>query len=70
MEELAKKKGWAMSHVAMSWLLHKGVSSPIIGLSNVERMEEALQARDKALTEEEQKYLEEEYLPKKIMGHG
>ena len=59
-----------MSHVAMSWLLHKGVSSPIIGLSNVERMEEALQARDKALTEEEQKYLEEEYLPKKIMGHG
>ena len=70
MEELAKKKGWAMSHVAMSWLLHKGVSSPIIGFSSVERMDEALQVRGKMLTEEEVKYLEVEYLPKNIMGHG
>ena len=70
MEELAKKKGWAMSHVAMSWLLHKGVSSPIIGLSSVERMEEALQVRDRELTAEEQRYLEEEYVPKNVMGHG
>ncbi|KAK0510009.1 hypothetical protein JMJ35_007403 [Cladonia borealis] len=69
-EELAKKKGWAMSHVAMSWLLDKGVSSPIIGLSSVERIEEALQVKNKMLTEEEQKYLEEEYVPKSIMGHG
>ena len=70
MKELAKKKGWAMSHVAMSWLLHKGVSSPIIGLSSVERMEEALRMRDKALAEWEVKYLDEEYLPKNIMGHA
>ena len=70
MEELAKKKGWPMSHVAMSWLLNKGGSSPIIGLSSVERIEEALQVRNKTLTEEEQKYLEEEYVPKNVMGHG
>ena len=59
-----------MSQVALSWLLHKGVSSPIIGLSSLERMEEALQVTAGALTEEEQRYLEEEYLPKNIMGHG
>ena len=70
MEELAEKKGWAMSHVALSWLLLRGVSSPIIGFSSVERMDEALQVRGKVLTEEEMKYLEEEYLPKNIMGHA
>ena len=59
-----------MSQVALSWLLHKGVSSPIIGLSNLERMEEALQVQTRELTDEEQRYLEEEYLPKNIMGHG
>ena len=70
MEELAEKKGWTMSHVALSWLLHKGVSSPIIGFSSLERMDEALQGSKKTLTEEEVKYLEAEYLPKNIMGHG
>ena len=59
-----------MSHVALLWLLHKGISSPIIGLSSLERMVEALQVKAGALTEEEQSYLEEEYLPKNIMGHG
>ena len=59
-----------MSQVALSWLLHKGVSSPIIGLSSLERMEEALQVRSRELTDDEQRYLEEEYLPKNIMGHG
>ncbi len=69
MEELAKKKGWTMSHIALLWLLHRGVSSPIIGLSSVERMDEALQVRGKSLTEEDLKYLEGEYLPKNIVGH-
>ena len=59
-----------MSQVALSWLLHKGVSSPIIGLSNLERMEEALQVRSRELTDTDQRFLEEEYLPKSIMGHG
>ena len=59
-----------MSQVALSWLLHKGVSSPIIGLSNLKRMEEALQVRTRELTDTDQRYLEEEYLPKNIMGHG
>ena len=59
-----------MSQVALSWLLHKGVSSPIIGLGSLKRMEEALQVRSRELADEEQRYLEEEYLPKNVMGHG
>jgi hypothetical protein len=33
-------------------------------------MEEAISARGKVLTEEEEKYLEELYQPKKIWGHS
>jgi len=56
-EELAKKKGWAMGQVAQAWINTK-VSSPIIGFSSPARMEEAI-IPDKKLTPEEIKYLEE-----------
>ena len=69
-EELAKKKGWNMSHVALAWLDYKGISSPIIGFSKVERIDEALEMRGKTLTEEEVKTLEEEYIPKNVKGHS
>jgi aryl-alcohol dehydrogenase-like predicted oxidoreductase len=68
-EELAKKHDWKMSHVALAWI-NKRVSSPIIGFSSVARMEEALDARGKELTEEEEKYLEELYVPVSIVGHS
>jgi aryl-alcohol dehydrogenase-like predicted oxidoreductase len=68
-QELADKKGWKMSHVALAWI-NKRVSSPIIGFSSVERIQEALDARGKTLTDEEEKYLEELYTPKNIIGHS
>lgn len=68
-QELAEKKGWPMSHIALAWI-NKRITSPIIGFSSVKRMDEALDARGKTLTEEEEKYLEELYVPKRIMGHS
>jgi len=68
-QELADKKGWKMSHVALAWI-NKRISSPIIGFSSVERMDEAIGVRGKTLTEEEEKYLEELYQPKAIVGHS
>ncbi|UPX18767.1 uncharacterized protein EKO05_0009058 [Ascochyta rabiei] len=68
-EELAKKHDWKMSHVALAWI-NKRVTSPIIGFSSVERMDEALEARGKALSEDEEKYLEELYVTKEIQGHS
>ena len=67
-QELAEKKGWKMSQVALAWL-NKRIASPIIGFSSVERIDEAVAARGKRLTEEEEKYLEELYVPKAIQGH-
>lgn len=69
MEEIAKKHDWKMSHVALAWI-NKRVASPIIGFSSVDRMDEALAARGKELTEEEEQYLEELYVPVKISGHS
>ena len=68
-QEIAEKRGWTMSHVALAWI-NKRCTSPIIGFSTVERIEEALDARGKVLTDEEEKYLEELYQPKPISGHG
>ncbi|RQM06154.1 hypothetical protein DH86_00003393 [Scytalidium sp. 3C] len=68
-QEIAEKRGWKMSHVALAWI-NKRVSSPIIGFSSVERLEEAIEAKGKTLTEEEEKYLEELYQPKNISGHS
>ena len=57
-----------MSHVALAWI-NKRVASHIIGFSSLERLEEAIAARGKTLTDEEEKYLEELYKPKAIAGH-
>ena len=67
-EEVAKRKGWPMGHVAQAWI-NKRVVSPIVGFSSVERMVEAAEARGKILTDEEEKYLEELYVDKPISGH-
>lgn len=68
-EELAKKHDWKMSHVALAWI-NKRISSPIIGFSSVERMDEAIGARGKTLSEEEEKYLEEPYQTRPVQGHS
>lgn len=68
-EELAKKHGWKMSQVALAWI-NKRIASPIIGFSSPERISEALEVRGKELSEEDEKYLEEPYQPKPVMGHS
>lgn len=68
-EEIAKKHDWKMSHVALAWI-NKRISSPIIGFSSPARIDEALEVKGKELSEEEEKYLEELYQPKAVMGHS
>ena len=73
-QELADKKkkdddSWSMTHVALAWI-NKRVSSPIVGFSSTARIDEAISAKGKVLSEEEEKYLEELYQPKAIAGHS
>ncbi|KAI0393890.1 aldo/keto reductase [Xylariaceae sp. FL0594] len=67
-QEIAEKRGWPMSHVALAWI-NARVASPIVGFSSVQRLDEAIGASGKKLTEEEERYLEEPYLPKAVIGH-
>lgn len=67
-EQLATKKGWTMSQVTLAWTL-KRVTSPIIGFSSVDRIDDALSARGKELSAEEEKFLEEAYTPLNVEGH-
>ena len=66
--ELAEKKGWKMSHVALAWIIQQN-TIPIVGFSNTSRLDEAVEVKGKKLTDEEIKYLEEPYEPKAISGH-
>ncbi|KAF9461433.1 NADP-dependent oxidoreductase domain-containing protein [Collybia nuda] len=65
--EIAKKHGKTMAQVALAWNMGK-VTSPIVGLSSVARLEESI-ITGFTLTEEENKYLEEPYVPKPVRGH-
>lgn len=58
-----------MSQVALAWI-NKRVTSPIVGFSSVKRIDEAISARGKVLSEEEEMWLEELYVPKTVQGHA
>jgi aryl-alcohol dehydrogenase-like predicted oxidoreductase len=68
-QKLASEKGWKMSHVALAWIIQKD-TIPIVGFSNLQRLEEACDVKGKTLTDEEMKHLEEPYKPKAISGHS
>lgn len=68
-EELAKKKDWKQSWVALAWIIQKQ-TIPIVGFSTIERLDDAVGVTGKKLTDEEIKYLEEPYVPKPISGHS
>lgn len=67
-DELAKKHGAKMSQIALAWLWAKGVASPIIGATKPSYLDDACGAFDVHLSADEIAYLEEPYVPHKIMG--
>lgn len=68
--ELADKKGWKMSQVALAWIRGKDCI-PIVGLTsaNIQRLDEACAVREMRLSADEMKYLEEPYVAKSVSGH-
>ncbi|MUW15250.1 aldo/keto reductase [Halorubrum sp. CBA1125] len=69
-EELAEEKGVSMAQISLSWVLHQDwVDAPIIGVSSVEHLEDAVEALDVSLSGSELEYLEEPYEPSEIAGH-
>jgi aryl-alcohol dehydrogenase-like predicted oxidoreductase len=66
-EEVAQRKGCSMASVATAWVLQKGCS-PIVGLTSVQRVDQILEALTVQLSEEECRYLEEEYRPRAVQA--
>ncbi|MGD0423102.1 MAG: aldo/keto reductase [Candidatus Bathyarchaeia archaeon] len=66
---LAKEKDVSPSQVALAWLLHKGVTAPIIGVTKIQHVEEAVEALDVNLDSDDVKRLEAPYKPHPVIGH-
>jgi aryl-alcohol dehydrogenase-like predicted oxidoreductase len=65
-EQLAEERGVSMAQIALAWQLHKDVTAPIVGVSSVEHLEEAVEALDIRLSDSDLAYLEEPYEPCRV----
>jgi len=70
-QELAEENGVSMAQISLAWMLHQDhVDAPIVGMSSVEQLEEAVEAVGLSLSDSDLEYLEEPYEPKPITGHS
>ena len=66
--EIAQKYAVTMTQVALAWQFAKGVASPIIGATKTQYLDDSVGALKVSLTKEDIAYLEELYLPHRIVG--
>jgi aryl-alcohol dehydrogenase (NADP+) len=70
LDEVARKRGALPAQVALAWLLGKpGVTSPVVGATKLEQLEELAAAAAMTLDAEEVRLLEEPYVPHRVLGH-
>ena len=68
--EVAEQKKVKPAQIALAWLFSKEViTTPVVGISKMEHLEQAVEALDIELTQEDQEYLEELYQPRELIGH-
>ena len=65
--ELADRRGVSMTEISLAWLLTK-VAAPVVGATKLHHIEGAVKAAELTLTAKETAYLEEPYLPHKLVG--
>ncbi|MCQ9215535.1 aldo/keto reductase [Streptococcus gallolyticus] len=66
--EVAEKYGVTRAQVALAWLWQKGIDSPIVGVTKEKYLDDFMGAFDVTLTDDDMAYLDENYLPHKIVG--
>ena len=65
--KLADRRGVTMTEISLAWLLTK-VTAPVVGATKRHHVEGAAFAVDLVLTEEETAWLEEAYVPHRLVG--
>ncbi len=65
--EISENHGVSMTEISLAWLLSK-VTTPVVGATKIQHIEDAVKATELILTTDEISYLEEAYLPHKLVG--
>ncbi len=65
--ELADKRGVSMTEISLAWLLTK-VTAPVAGATKLRHIEGVVKSVELTLTADELTYLEEAYVPHKLVG--
>lgn len=65
--ELAERRNVSMTEISLAWLLSK-TASPVVGATKLHHIEGAVKSVDLSLTKDEIEYLEEKYVPHKLVG--
>jgi len=69
-QELADEKGVSMAQIGLAWLLHQdAVDAPIVGITSIDHLEDAVAATELDLSKSDLDYLEEPYEPLPVAGH-
>ena len=66
--ELAARRGVTMTQIAFAWHFAKGVASPVIGATKEKYLDDAVGAFSVRLTPEEVAFIDEPYVPHKVVG--
>ncbi|NDJ51750.1 MAG: aldo/keto reductase [Chloroflexi bacterium] len=70
-QAVAERHERSMAQVALAWMLHKpGITSPIIGATKMKHLEEAVEAVEIKLTEEDMAELEDCYITRPMNPMG
>lgn len=67
-QQLADKYNATMTQIALAWQFAKGVTAPIIGTTKTKYLDDAVGALNIQLSEQDVLYLEELYIPHRIVG--
>lgn len=67
---VAQRRGVNNAQVALAWVLSKpGITSPIIGATKMQHLEDAVASLQIKLSEDEINELEKDYVPHPVLGH-
>ena len=70
-KELAVRRRVTPAQIALAWLVRQpGVTAPIVGVSQLEQLDQLVAALDVELDGEECAFLEELYAPHPVLGHS
>ncbi len=71
LKDVAAQRGLSNAQVALAWILHQpGITSPIVGATKLDHLDEALQAQQLELDHQELAALAEAYRPHPVLGHA